>query len=636
MVGLLPGMMLHTDESWLRDDAGRTLLLRGVNLGGDSKVPTIPDGATHHSDGFFDHRMVSFVGRPFPLSDASEHLSRLKSWGLTTLRFLVTWEAIEHAGPGLYDTAYLDYIEQVVRLAGEMGFIVFIDPHQDVWSRFSGGDGAPGWTLEAVGFDMTKFAETCACIVHQTHGDPFSYLVWPTNLGRLATATMFTLFFGGNDFAPHVLIEGEPVQEYLQRHYIDAVNQVVQRLKGIPGLVGFETFNEPSHGYIGWKDLAAYDSPLRADLQPTALQSFALGDGLEQEIGFWTMGLGAHLRGHRRMNEAHVRAWKDGMPCIWRKEGVWDTDVNGQAILLKPDYFTHVGGRAVNFAQDYLAPFLRRYTDAVRTTAPSALVFVEGEVESPPPILGDSYAGLVFPPHWYDIIPLLLKRMSRWLGYDLLRHRIVIGPWIIRRNFVSQLRFMREQGTQRLHGPTVIGEIGIKYDLRGGRAFRTGDYSEQEELMNRSLCAVEGSLCSATIWNYTASNTNERGDGWNGEDLSIWSADQGRDTRVLSKGGRALRAIVRPYPIATAGEPIQLSFDMYRRVLRYTFRHDPAVIEPTEIFVPPFQYPFGYSVWMTDGTFLKDDERHILKYRHTLGRPEHTIIIRPKEGPPAR
>jgi hypothetical protein len=624
--------MMHTDQSWFRDDAGRVLLLRGVNLGGDSKVPTVPDGATHHSEGFFDHRMVSFVGRPFPLADAHEHFARLKSWGLTTLRFLVTWEAIEHAGPGLYDSEYLDYLQQVVHQASEMGFTVFIDPHQDVWSRFSGGDGAPGWTLEAVGFDMTRFADTCACIVHQTHGDPFSHLVWPTNLGRLASATMFTLFFGGNDFAPHLLIGDEPVQEYLQRHYIDALTQVAQRLRGIPGVVGFETFNEPSHGYIGWKDLAAYDSPLRADYQPTPLQSFALGDGLEQEVDFWTMGLGARLRGHRRMNDAHVRAWKDGAACIWRTEGVWDVNADGQAILLKPDYFTRVAGHDVNFAQDYLVPFLRRYTDAMRMTDPSALIFVEGEVESPPPVLGDAYTGLVSSPHWYDMVPLLLKRMSRWLGYDFLRHRIVVGPGAIRRSFARQLKAMREQGTQCLHGPTIIGEIGIKYDLRGGRAFRTGDYREQEALMDRSLSAVEHSLCSATIWNYTASNTNERGDGWNGEDLSIWSADQGRDARVLDKGGRALRAIVRPYPVATAGEPTQLSFDMRRRVLQFTFRHDPKIMGPTEIFVPPFQYPFGYSVWMTDGTFLKDDERHILTYRHTLGREMHTIIVRPRRG----
>src|SRR5450756_2485528 len=232
--------MLHPDGSWFKDDAGRTLLLRGVNLGGDSKVPVIPDGATHLAQGFFDHRMVSFVGRPFPLLEAALHLSRLKSWGLTLLRFLVTWEAIEHAGPGLYDTAYLDYLEQVVQLAGDMGFTVFIDPHQDMWSRFSGGDGAPGWTLEAAGLDMTHFGESGAAIVHQTHGDPFPKMIWPTNEGKLATATMFTLFFGGNDFAPQTKVDGEPIQEYLQRHYINAILQVVERLKDLTNVVGYD------------------------------------------------------------------------------------------------------------------------------------------------------------------------------------------------------------------------------------------------------------------------------------------------------------------------------------------------------------------------------------------------------------
>jgi hypothetical protein len=89
------------------------------------------------------HWDISFVGRPFPLQEVDEHFRRLKRWGFTFLRLLTTWEAIEHAGPGQCDLDYLDYLTAVVRKAGEHGMSLFIDPHQDVWSRFTGGDGAP-------------------------------------------------------------------------------------------------------------------------------------------------------------------------------------------------------------------------------------------------------------------------------------------------------------------------------------------------------------------------------------------------------------------------------------------------------------------------------------------------------------
>jgi hypothetical protein len=101
------GTVSPRDDGWFQDEFGRTLLLRGVNLAGTTKMPARPDGATfrgigdpHWSAG---HRNVSFVGRPFPLEEADEHLARLRAWGLTFVRFLVTWEAIEHEGPGIYD-----------------------------------------------------------------------------------------------------------------------------------------------------------------------------------------------------------------------------------------------------------------------------------------------------------------------------------------------------------------------------------------------------------------------------------------------------------------------------------------------------------------------------------------------------
>ena len=109
---------------------------------------------------------ISFVGRPFPLDEAAQHFERLQAYGLTLVRLVVTWEAVEHEGPGKYDFAYLQYLQELVQIGAEHNISFIIDAHQDVWSRYTGGDGAPRWTLETVGFDVDKLHESGAAFTH--------------------------------------------------------------------------------------------------------------------------------------------------------------------------------------------------------------------------------------------------------------------------------------------------------------------------------------------------------------------------------------------------------------------------------------------------------------------------------------
>jgi hypothetical protein len=629
---------LQIGGSWFKDENGRTLILRGVNLGGSSKVP-YPHGATHVREGFYEHRDVSFVGRPFPLEEADEHLRRLRHWGFAFVRLLVTWEAVEHAGPGIYDQEYLEYLYEVARRAGEHGIDLFIDPHQDVWSRLSGGDGAPGWTFEAAGLDVTRFSETGAAIVHAVHGDPLPHLSWPTNETKLAAATMFSLFFGGNDFAPRAMVDGEPIQPFLQRHYLAAMEQVARRLQGLGNVVGYDTLNEPSPGYIGWPDLSVHEGLLRLGDSPTPFQSMALGAGYPQQVEIWSLGLrGPRRRAERLLNAAGVSTWLEGHPDIWREHGVWDVDSRGQPRLLRPDHFAQVDGRPVDFGADYLRPFLEKYARTIRAVDPEAILFLEAPPRSAPLHWDlERVPRVVHAGHWYDGLTLATKAYIPNMGADFLSARLVVGRRRVRRSFVKQLANYRLEAAEHLGGaPTVIGEFGIPFDLRGGRAYRTGDFSGQIQALDDTFQALEANLLSGTLWNYTADNDNERGDQWNGEDFSIFSRDQQEDPGDLDSGGRALESAVRPYARAVAGEPLEMAYNPGRRVFDFTFRHDAAIQAPTEIYVPNLHYPDGYEVEVSDGTYTADREAQVLVYHHGDALAVHHFRLRPAKGHPRK
>ena len=625
---------MHSEGPWLKDDVGRTLLLRGVNLGGSSKVPMVPNGATQIRQDLREHRHVSFVGRPFPLAGADEHFRRLAAWGLSFLRFVITWEAVEHAGPGQYDDDYLDYLHAVVGKAAEHGLSVYIDPHQDVWSRATGGDGAPGWTLEAVGFDIGHLHATGAAFVHQAEGGKLPGLIWPSNATKLGAGTMFALFFAGADFAPRLRVDGQDIASYLQRHYIAALCRVAERLADRKNVVGYGSMNEPMPGFLGLPLSEVPTGMIKKGACPTPYQAMLAGAGYPQTVEAWEMSpdfIGPI--GHTTLNPQGLLAWRRPEDDVWRAHGLW-TDEGGNPRLLLPDYFRHRPGhpeRPIDFSRDYLKPFCRRVIDALRKVVPRTLFFFEGPpipVGTPPPwdidpptpagpLSGDRDPDqVVHAPHWYDGLTLFTKHFARALSLDLTCMQPIFGAEAVRASYTSQLAFLRAQHPGL---PMLLGEFGLNYDLDGGAAYRSGDYGDQIEALDGYYAAVEANLIHCTQWNYTADNTHEFGDGWNAEDLSIYSPDDRRfssDAGSVHAGGRALAAIVRPYPRATAGEPLRLAYSLASRVFSFELRADPHISAPTEIFVP--HYPYGSR----DGFVVEADGGEIT----TQHEPDFSIV----------
>jgi hypothetical protein len=61
--------LLQIQNCHFVDEHARTLMLRGVNLAGSSKIPFAPRIEPDDAR-FYDYANVSFVGRPFALQDA--------------------------------------------------------------------------------------------------------------------------------------------------------------------------------------------------------------------------------------------------------------------------------------------------------------------------------------------------------------------------------------------------------------------------------------------------------------------------------------------------------------------------------------------------------------------------------------
>lgn len=582
---MLPKIYISSQGEFV-DENGNLVQLRGVNFDPTVKFPSNPNYPTYLPINFNqqDQESVSFINHPIPIAEVKPHIFRLKSLGFNCLRVPFTWESMEHDGPGKYDFEYIDYLITLLKTIHmvDNGMYIYLDPHQDVWSRFTGGSGAPLWTLYAAGFQPNRFYDTSAVLLHSGYASECNDtkkilpMLWTTNYYRLACQTMFTLFFGGKTFAPKCVINGVNIQDYLQDKFIDTIITFYSRcLETAPCLftdnciIGLESMNEPNSGYIGMENLGklSSDRHLKLGTTPTALQSFLLGEGIDCTVEYYKLKLlGPMKQGTKQIktnkskcwlteeerNEVDIKyKWKRGeewLPhqCVWKLHDVWSS--NGH--LLKPNYF-HINpiDNSIIDERTFINQFFMNYYAKLykkfRSIDNDRFIFIQPPVlKEPPNILSSKYSELiddktVYACHYYDGYSLMFKTWNKYFNvntYAIMRGKpacfnILIGEQNIRNSFKNQLKLMRQEVATNIgyNVPVIFSEIGMPFDMDNKKSYFIQDptncYNSQTKAMDAIMYALESNNLSFNLWCYCHVNTHEYGDHWNQEDFSIWCKD---------------------------------------------------------------------------------------------------------------
>lgn len=198
-------MAIHAVNGRFVDEAGRQVILRGVNAGGRSKIPPF------------------FPFDPKPNFDAAltRYANGIKSFGFNVVRLLIIYEAAEPVR-GRYDEIYLANYDKMIKAFGERGIRVIVDAHQDIFSRRLCGDGFPDWALPEEYRNLAPHAD-CK--------------YWSLQYFKEPVSKSFDRFWSNTDG--------------IQDSYVAFFKMLAQRYKNEPAVIGFEPINEPMPGKQG-------------------------------------------------------------------------------------------------------------------------------------------------------------------------------------------------------------------------------------------------------------------------------------------------------------------------------------------------------------------------------------------------
>ena len=350
----------------LTDSLGRTRIFSGVNV--------------------VDKSGFSPRSQRFDCID-EDGIKQLSERGFNLIRLGFTWGKIEYA-PGLYDEKYLDSVAHIIDLCEKYGVYVFLDMHQDLYSPYINGDGAPKWATIT---DGRKVSPT--------------RFVWAEDYfwGR-ACHRAFDNFWNNRT------VNGKGLQDW----FADCWVFIIKKLGSKKNVIGFDLLNEPFPGTPGGKVFRR--------IAAGAAKEFAFGKNVDR-----------------------MQLIKD-LLSPQREEKLLNT-ITPQVLRSAT---SHSDGIIEEFDTKVYTPFIGKLGSAVRKAGSDKLIFLENSYysnlgipynASPLNFGGKRDEQQVFAPHAYDFMvdtPSYRYANNERVGSIFTEHRrsqqrlempVIVGEW---------------------------------------------------------------------------------------------------------------------------------------------------------------------------------------------------------------
>jgi endoglycosylceramidase len=304
------------------DAQQRTVILRGVNVSANSKLP------------------------PFTAFEDFNIFPALARRGVNVIRLLFNWEAYEPA-LGAYNENYLAWLKNVAAAAWKNGIYVVVDFHQDAFSRYVArgcGEGFPAWAT-------AKDAEPS----EPDNGVKCTNWVEIAGADFLLNGSMkksFRAFYGNkNEVRPR---------------FITLWKKIAATFKTNPGVIGYDIINEP------WGNEPSELNPLYEDVarairseDPTAIlfiePQLTVGIGLAAtQLGKPTFGNFAYAPHFYDPRVATTKKWDDSS-LAWMNSSL----KRMQEVSRKWNVPVFIGEYGISVVAERGAEYLDEFSNAI-------------------------------------------------------------------------------------------------------------------------------------------------------------------------------------------------------------------------------------------------------------------------------